>query len=175
MLRRVLACLLLAVPTVVVGGPTWADTSAGADITEAVGFGSGSPAVVARACTGVVVVAPTVTATTLPPAIGVQNVAVARSTCAGSLPAGTWYSGHASYIDIGLYQDGTPFSGTRCLGQDECALTFPLRGSLGRVDVIADFHWSLAYGTWSVQEPAGCLPDGPAFAIRCTAITAAHL
>lgn len=163
------SAVLGALVVLVAASPGRADTPALGDVTAAVGFGSDTPAPAIRGCTGTLGVIPSATVTTFPPSAELQHVAIARSTCAGSLPAGTWYSGQPNYIDIGLWRSGSQVSNTRCVGRDECTVTFPTGSAVDYV--LADFHWSLAWGTWSVQEPAGCVPDGDAKAIRCGVLT----
>jgi hypothetical protein len=172
MARRV-AWLPLIV-ALIFASPSEAHTIAVADATAAVGFAGGSPPSVARSCTGSITVVPAVTVTTLPPSVDAHHVALARSTCAGNLPGGTRYLGHASYITIDLWRDGEVFSTTVCFGQDECSVTLPISGASGAVMVGTVFHWSLADGEWNIEEPGACFEDGDPTAVWCVAQTLAH-
>ena len=152
--------------------PSFAATPAVGDVTGATGFAGSSPNFETRTCTGTVAVAPTATVTTLPPSTQEQNVAFARSTCAGTLSAGTWYSGAATLIDIGFYRNGVSMGDTRCW-QDECTASVPPGTAASPVSVVVDFHWALADGAWNVQEPGSCAAgvDGSPLTIRCTDLT----
>jgi hypothetical protein len=162
--RLLVVVAAAATAAAVTAAPAQAHTPAAADVTEAVGFSGALTNV--RACTGAVVILPSASVTTFPPSVAVQQLAVARSTCAGTL------AGATSYIDVGMWQGGVQIVNTRCAAED-CVVPVPKR--TGRTDVVVDFHWTLASGTWNVQEPTACLPGATATAIRCTALTTTYL
>lgn len=166
--RRFLTPLFTAAVAALAATPAAAHTPAAADVTEAVGFAGG--ATTTRACTGTLAVVPSASVTTFPPSAGVNQLVVARSTCAGNLAGGTAFNGRASFINVGFYRNSVQLSNTSCYA-DECVLPVP-----ANVDyVLADFHWSLASGFWSVQEPGACVPGATPQAIRCTAATGTYL